>query len=106
MNTPETYNIAMPNRTKDSLRIHRFDYREGYVKWCAVCASRNDDTTNDDHDNEDHPFETIPSKAMGLCTTCDKGIDPNFHTGVYITRVSYAAYCSPMCAYEHNAEEF
>lgn len=94
--------------TKDGQRIHAFDFREGYTRWCATCEKNGDGRADDDHTDRDHdhPFlRLLPEPVICPCG-CGKLIDPDLHYGVYVTRVAYIMYRTRECAWKHDDADF
>jgi hypothetical protein len=85
--------------TKQKFHLH--DYREGYIRWCAICGD-----ADEDHAGADHPFFVRKPKDPVPCVGCGGQADPDYHFGVYINRVEYAAYCSRACAWKHDPAKF
>jgi hypothetical protein len=86
--------------TVSGQKIHEHDYREGYIRWCAICGD-----ADDDHDGADHPFVQTPREPIS-CIGCGGTADPDHHFGVYINRVEYVVYCSRKCAWKHDDTKF
>lgn len=90
-------------------KIVKYDYREGYTKWCATCAAQGeevDNTLEADHEHyRGHAFNAFPAAPIP-CLGCGGFADGDLYYGVGINRVAHAVYCSRECAWKHDPSKW